>query len=573
MAARDILGLDLAPHHALILREWCRDKPTNDWTGSRGTGKTVLLAIFYLLNALLYPKNKLVIIGGGGFRQSKFVMLEIEKIIKCRLSGQRSVFYTKGCLENPNKIINKDPAFWHIIFKHGSQIFALPIGQAGETIRGARAFKTGLDEAFLIPEQIKQAILEPMSYVLADPSGKEQSISTQDFNTSTVDYTTRGYWKNYIENRRRIQSGAEDISTFEFNYEDCFTVKKDGTRHAFWGMNFDKIIKAKTDPNKDLSIWMAENKNTPMDISDGYFPVNELERAANFAIDEKIDLFLQPLLGCESPCILGIDNAPTEANTAFTVIRAGVLSEDRRNPEICKELDYKLEDEIGCPFVDRKSGKCKLGDYNNVVYTFEENQMSLKNRVKLVYDLLKNFNITHIFMDKRGGGWELAELLRDRQIISEVVSEDVPILFDPTDERNINMQGSPILNLLATDAQMNLKFNSFLKGQISHLKLLFPKPVLVCSDERLKQIYDSLKMLLLQISRIKAHPAGSWFSFEIEGLDLEGRRKKLKKDLYSSLLYAVGGLRLLLDERDKDDSDMVYKELEGLQPAWIRIAG
>ena len=111
LAAKDLLGLDLAPHHRLILRDWGRSKQINLIFCSRGMGKSVLLAIFYLLMGFLYPRLKMLMVGGGGFRQAKFVLLEVEKIINCQLSGQGLTYYAKNSMSDKKGIVKKDPSF------------------------------------------------------------------------------------------------------------------------------------------------------------------------------------------------------------------------------------------------------------------------------------------------------------------------------------------------------------------------------------------------------------------------------------------------------------------------------
>ena len=94
-------------------------------------------------------------------------------------------------------------------------------------------------------------------------------------------------------------------------------------------------------------------------------------------------------------------------------------------------------------------------------------------------------------------------------------------------------------------------FNGYLKGIITNQSLLFPKPLRDRPDNpRILEIAGHVETLTNQVARIKASPAGKGIKFDIESIDPKtGRRVPGKKDLYSALLYAVGRMRDLLEER------------------------
>lgn len=565
IAAKDILGLDLAPHHRIVLRSWGRQKPYCLWLASRGMGKSVLVAIYYILISILYPNNKLMVVAGNAFRGAKMLLLEIEKIVLNRLSSQLGVNYARAALEDPRRVITKDPSFWSIRWKNGSVIYGVPLGNDGSQIRGIRAFCIAQDESFLLPSNITQSVLEPMLNVLMDPtkSAEEQPVKAQSVKISTIDFSHRDFYKEYKQFHAMIASGktgvvgdqqitSDDISVFEFNFEDSYIKHPDGSREVFWGMNLDRIYKKKENDSTDKDIWYAENKNIPMDLEGGFFSLDMLEKCSNYLLDENLDLYPEALDRCCGQCILGIDTAPSGDNTAFTVIKVGGIDHER-NFDACPD---------SCPM--KHFSKCKLYKKNSIIYAYEENKMSQKDRVKKVYEIMNRFNIVSIALDARGGGYELADLLGDRDYVTSVTNNsEVPLVYNPADTSRPHPEGAlPILTTYSTTQDDNLIFNSYLRALFSNQNLLIPKPLRGRPDtQTLLESYGHIESLINQLSRIKAIPYGKSVKFIIETTDPEtGRKKSGKKDLYSSLLYASAKLRekMLADVEEDiyDQSDI-----------------
>lgn len=559
IAARDILGLNLAPHHAVIIRSWGRSKYAYLLCG-RGMGKSVLMAIYFVLCAILYPKNKLLAIGGKGFRQSKSLMLEMEKITLNRLSSQKDYGYVRFSLQDYKKVINKDPSFWAINFGNGSQIMGVPLGD-GSQIRGIRAYSLGLDEAFLLPSSFVQEILEPFLNVLADPTKKaeEQRIKNQSIRTSTIDFSFRSFYKEFKHFEAILREGAEvvigqntinseDISLFEFNFEDTFYVTYKGERKTLWGLDVERILQARDSDHTDLDVWLAENKNQPQDLSGGYFDFSHIEKCSEVVLRERDDLTAEPIDSCSMPHVLGVDTAPSGANSAFVAVKAGSLKVDTRDVAHCKIADLGSP----CPYLG-KGNSCLYRKYNTVSFAHEANKMTQRQRVQLIYELYNKYNLLSIGMDARGGGLELADLLQDVEYILEVAGEGNKPIYDP--ERTPNGIGLPILKLYATTQELNLIFNSYLKALLANGQLLLPKPDRGRNpNQRLHTASGHIETLVNQLARIKAVEAGKSVKFIIETTDAKTGKPTLgNKDLYSALLYACARIRELVQDENEQN--------------------
>ncbi len=94
--------------------------------GSRGCGKTYILALYACLRALLIPGSRIVICGAG-FRQAKLVFNYILDLYNA------SPIFQEACADRPK--FGSDTAYLDIGL---SKITAIPIGD-GERIRGLRA--------------------------------------------------------------------------------------------------------------------------------------------------------------------------------------------------------------------------------------------------------------------------------------------------------------------------------------------------------------------------------------------------------------------------------------------------
>ncbi len=565
IAVKDILGLTLSPHHALILRDWGKNKPVNMLFCSRGMGKSVLLAIYYTIMALLYPNLKMIVVAGQGFRGSKMILMECERIINGFLAGQSQVRYAKKSLMDQSKTVNKDPSHWSIRFLNGSIIYGIPLAAAtdGDTIRGFRGQFLGQDEAFLIPTKLYQAVLDPMANVLYDPSkpASEQPIKNMSIAVSTCDYTFRDfylqyeYYKSVLEELNKTTDESKitknDISLFEFNVDDSYYTYN-GTFIPTWGLDYDRMLKKKQSPTTDLALWNSENKNVPLNLQGGYFPFDAIEKGQNVILNLKSELYAEAIDSCSGQCILGIDTAPSGDNTAFVIIKAGPYNHVDFNCFKCQTAN------MGRPCAFLGVGKrCNLRSYAQVIYAYEQNKMSQQDRVKLIYELMSRYNVVSISMDARGGGHELADLLGDSKYICDTVGYNAQPIFDP--ERRPDGKGLPILTLYSTTQEQNMVFNGFLKGIVTNQTLLFPKPMRIRPDNpRLLEIAGHVETLTNQVARIRAFPAGKGVKFEIESIDPNtGRRTPGKKDLYSALLYAVGKMRDLLEEQQNKDDEFI----------------
>jgi len=134
LAAKVLLNITLLPYQIAIMRElWRRQFPM--FIGSRGLGKSFLLAVYSVLRLILTPHNidgsprvKVVIVGAA-FRQSKIVFEYMENI-------WRNADILRSICDNHSGV-SKETDKWTMRINKNWAV-AVPLG-SGEKIRGLRA--------------------------------------------------------------------------------------------------------------------------------------------------------------------------------------------------------------------------------------------------------------------------------------------------------------------------------------------------------------------------------------------------------------------------------------------------
>jgi intein/homing endonuclease len=120
-AAYELLGVDFAPIQRLVFRDmWFKNYVIA--TCGRGYGKTFALGVLAALSALLYPGNRIGLIGPV-FRQSKMIFHEVEKLY------DQSAILREACVKRPTR--GSDTCFLKFKSVGGktpSYIEALPLG-------------------------------------------------------------------------------------------------------------------------------------------------------------------------------------------------------------------------------------------------------------------------------------------------------------------------------------------------------------------------------------------------------------------------------------------------------------
>ena len=180
---------------------------------SRSGGKSLIMALYALLRAILFPPQEIVSISPT-FRQTKGgVFKYIERVwansplLQELTDGDVLHYHDYYCLK----------------FHNGSTIVGLPLGTGGST-RGQRSTCTICDERGVVPKDVLDVVIRPFTAAAADPMEKAIQLAEID------ELLDQGYTKAEVAVRYKesfnqfIMAGS---ATYQFNsYYDDFVQYK-----------------------------------------------------------------------------------------------------------------------------------------------------------------------------------------------------------------------------------------------------------------------------------------------------------------------------------------------------------
>ena len=415
-AARDLLGVDLAPHQRVMLKSmWDCNNVIVILT--RGAGKTWCDAVFAVLRALLYPGEKVGIFSSS-YRQAKFVFDEISKLYDI------SPILRDSCEKKPTKMID----MCYLQFKStgnkpGSVIHALPLGD-GSTIRGARYFTIIGDEAAQIPREVLDVVVRGMMATSKNPMEQVKAMEEQKkllaegkidkikklHNNKIVLSSTAYYQYNHLWQRVKgyidiIMEKAEkaakmrkaglpippdlevELRGHDLNNQIPFNIMKDENRAliAFncedmpdGFMNTESLEEAKREMPR-YQYLMEYFGYFPPD-SEGFFPMSLLDKSrkhgdftCEFSFDHNKDKDWITVMGC--------DPARSGDNFAISIFKVNIKTEKIR---LIRVLTYSK-------------------------MTFPFMHLEIR-RLRKLYD------VSEIAIDSGGGGQTMRDLLADPKI-------------------------------------------------------------------------------------------------------------------------------------------------------------
>lgn len=194
----------------------------------------------------------------------------------------------------------------------------------------------------------------------------------------------------------------------------------------------------------------------------------------------------------------------------------------------------------------------RIDDYNTFVITH-------------LRHLLRRFNIQLMVMDTGGGGLSMKELLRDKD---KLLDESDHLIFDREDENCRGLKGRHILQMIEFSSyEWRTTSHWGLRQDLLDMKILFPEyniPEVVESSlndikagrfiDTLEDCYQEIEQCKVETTMIKHSqtPIGQekWDVPELVGIGADNKKKRLKKDRFTSLLLSNWGCRLYEEENN-----------------------
>lgn len=513
IAARDLLGVRLAPHQRIVLKAiW--SKPNVALVMSRGMSKTFILGLIAVLRALLFPGMKVLAASGQTFRQGQMILEECENILLAKNKEIADVPFGKVSfgkyIAGVWKVLTRGQDSWGLqVYGSGSTIKTFPMSNA-DKIRGYRAHLILLDERNAVSDEVVQKVISPFANVkrgvLTDVTEESQNDVDNTFvHAGTIEYTWQGFAKLI---RGFLKKNKEKNIVIEFNYEDGYG----------YGINWEKIEEDRDSGEYDFAAWAAENKNQLQEDAENYFGsklifsdgvfeqtvVNEGKKTEKW-ISKEVYKYQEK----KKPCYMGIDPARQSDEFAITII-----------------VDDKDE---GCIYP---------------IYQQTWKKAYFKQVVDKIFSLINDrYNIIRIGLDQGGGGFQV------RDLFMEPENKKYKPIYDPSDEHATSILGpgrrggKPLLRLLKPNAERNTMWNSNLKkmlqtGQFKFTDLIFV-PRLPDKDEEavLRSMIECKRQFVHIKTKVSVHNNMSFYA------------DSGKKDLYSSTLYAAAVYQDHVDER------------------------
>lgn len=578
-AANVLLNVELLPIQSAILAEmW--NKPFPMLIGSRGLGKTTLLAFYAMLKMILTPPSKngnpgcKVIITGSGFRQAKQVFEYMEQVWS-NAPRLRSL-----CKGTPGQGIKRENDRYTLTIGRNYAI-AIPIGN-GEKVRGLRATNVLADEFNSIDPTIFETVIQGFAAVAANPiemvKNRSKALKAKELG---VDIVLPERTSNQIVISGTCGYDFEHFSSYWKRYKSIIESKGD----------FDKLMEIfNGDVNpafnwRDFSIIRIPFSRVPP----GFLDENILMRAKATTHSGTF--------GREYGAVFSKDSAGFFRRS---IIEAAVANDkhikDSSWPSWCPvPFDAKLWGDKDKKYIIAVDPASEVDNFSivvlelwpqhsRIVYTWTTNKKNHRELIRTgftqendfyafcarkIRDLMKAFPCEHIALDAQGGGVAVTEALHNR---NNLTSEDIPIwpIIDsekpsPTDYE----AGLHILELIQfADAKWISEANHGLRHDLESKTLLFPRfdsvslEIASAKDmERVAQFenenpglkakpFDTLEDIVFEIEELKdeltsivltrtgvgSQSRDRWDTPEIK--TPTGKKGRLRKDRYSSLLMA-----------------------------------
>lgn len=591
--ANVILNLDLFPIQiAMLQMMW--NTPFPMIIACRGGSKSWMLAVYAILRAILDPGTKIVIVGAG-LRQAKLVFNYID--IFWGNSPMLMDIVGGGKKAGPRQ--NVDLCY----FKIGdSIIYALPTGD-GTKIRGFRANVVIADEFAAIPEDVFDIVVRGFAATAKTPVEEAKKIA---FNKQLAKFDLPADIKKRLTTNDGKMHGNQIIYSGTAYYAFNHFAK----RHQMW----QDIIRSKGDPDKVAQIFGGENlvpdgfnhkdysiiRIPHTHLPEGLLDQRQLAHAkatlpGNIYLMEYGAIFVKDSDGFYprsliEGCTVG-PNKPIETPdgaVTFTPLMKGV-----KGAKYVMGIDPAAErDHLAIVIIEVWS------NHYRVVYCWAVNKKEFIKRKKLglitdddyyayccsrIHEMVRLFNPMRIEMDSQGGGYAIAEMLRNKKLF-DVTKGDFPIYevieFDDPKATDGETDGRHILHLVKPSSEYNQDANIALHKSLETRTLLFPafdsvKMYIAIEVEKSAGIFfDTYEENVFNLEELKNELCTIQMSETATGREkfdtpqviksgaVEGRarRGRLLKDRYIALLLSH---KYIYDTEIAPDEDVDYNNMAG----------
>jgi len=581
---KTLLNIDLLPEQVVIMQElWTKAFPM--YIASRGFGKSFLLAVYATLRCLIIPESKIVIVGAA-FRQSKVIFEYMDTI------WRNAPILRSLCTDQSGPRRDIDRCTLKI---NDSWTIAVPLG-TGDKIRGLRAHTIIADEFNSIPVEIYETVVAGFASVSKDPTGnvkaaaerkkrqedgvwdetheetyQEQKHENQSILSGTAGYDFEpyaNYWRKYkstIKNRGDISKINKELGEdIEGDEIPEYMKRLDHTKFSVFRIPYELIPEGFMDDQQ-----VSRSRAT---MHTGTY---NQEYGAIFSKDST-GFFKRTII---ENCVAKDSNIEKDNWPSWCVSPFDVMTRGHSDRKYVFGIDPASEIDNFAIIVMELHG-----EHQRVVYVWTTNKKDFQTRKKLgltdmsdyygfcvrkIRDLMLAFPCVRIGIDSQGGGYQIAEGLRDEDKIRREFNE-VPIypaIEEGKEQETDRLSGSHILELINfASAEWTSKANHGLRKDMEDRFILFPRfdqITLSMTTEQDKIRFDKLKDVVGDTSALKLYDTFEDAVMDVEELKAElvtivvtrttsgrerfdtpeikldtGKKGRLRKDRYSALVIA-----------------------------------
>jgi hypothetical protein len=510
IAAYDLLGVDFAPIQRLVFNDmWFKNY--NIVVAGRGFGKTFTLGVLSALSCMLRPGYRVGLIAPV-FRQSKMIFSEVEKLYA------QSSLLREACEKKPTR--GSDTCYLKFKSVAGmtpSYIEALPLGD-GNKIRGSRFYLIVVDELAQVPDQTLDMVVRPMAATSLAPMERVRRMeqkkrlidlglaSEEDFEEETVNkmvMTSSGYYK-FNHMWRRMKDHWRMVNEAEARGEE--------SPYSVWQVPYWDLPEGFLDRNNiaeakrimSNSEFRMEYEAAMISDSEGFFKASMLEECtlnSGHTIESVGEKGYQYILGVDP-------NQGGKASTGVVIVK------------LCKTV-------------------------NRVVNVLELKNKNIPELTMAIQEICTKFNVVRIFMDKGGGGKSIGDLLEEGYNGAE------PII-DITNKDHKHLSGRHILEPVNFNPAWISDANFTTKSMLEDKKLLFPEPPIKSTADLAARQYENVNTLKSQMLNIVVTQTATGL------LHFDTPTKGQNKDLYSAIILAAHGARIVERELEGDQDPILY---------------
>lgn len=507
IAAYDLLRVDFAEVQRVVFEDmWFKNYVIT--VASRGYGKTFMLGTLAALSCMLYPGYRVGLIGPV-FRQSKMIFSEVEKLYS------KAPILREASEKKPTNATDRS----YLKFKpvggyNPSYLEALPLGD-GSKIRGSRFYLILADELAQIPDTTLDMVVRPMGATTLEPMENVRRIARQ---------------------KRLLELGLASDGDFEEETVNKMIMTSSGFykfNHMWRRMKDHWSMMERDGDESQYSVWQIPY----WDLPEGFLDSNNIAEAKRIMSNAEFRMEYEAAMISDSEGFF----------------KASAL-------EMCTEgSDYTLEvrGDPGYEYVvgiDPSQGgdaSCgvviiKYGNPNRIVNVLELKRKTTQELTMMVQAICDSYNVVRVFIDKGGGGKAIMDLLEDGY-------NDYEPLIDNSDKDKRHLKGRHILELVNFNPTWIADANFTTLAMIEDKKLLFPEPPKSTADI-LAQAYDNVINLKKQMLNIVVTQTSTG------ALHFDTPKKGQNKDLYSAIILAAHGCRMVAKELESEPEPILFQK-------------